>query len=93
VGPDRGPTGTPDQGQAQGLVCPLHLYVDADVHACAEQAARAAGLKLSPWLRAMARQIPLTAFSPSWQAARVEQRSHDSRTYDVRFMLRLDRPS
>jgi predicted DNA-binding protein len=30
---------------------------------------------------------------PSWQAATPGERSHDSRTYTERFMLRLDEPS
>jgi hypothetical protein len=38
----------------------------------------------------MVRQITLTDFPASWQAERSEQRSHDSRIYGKRFMLRLD---
>ena len=43
-----------------------------------------------PWLRHMVRQIALTDFPASWQEAQAEERSHDSRTYGTRFMLRLD---
>ena len=32
-------------------------------------------------------------FPASWQEARSEERSPDSRTYGTRFMLRLDEPS
>ena len=88
-----GPTATPDQGRAEGPVRPLHLSVDAALHARVQRAASAAGVKVALWRCAMVRQIPLTAFPPSWQAARVEERSHDSRRYDTRFMLRLDVPS
>jgi hypothetical protein len=52
--------------------------------------AAAAGLKIAPWLRHMVRQITMTDFPKSWQEERSEGRSHDSRTYGTRFMLRLD---
>jgi hypothetical protein len=38
----------------------------------------------------MVRQITLTDFPASWQAEPPGERSHDSRVYDTRFMLRLD---
>jgi hypothetical protein len=38
----------------------------------------------------MVRQIGLTDFPASWQEGRSGGRSHDSRHYDTRFMLRLD---
>jgi hypothetical protein len=41
----------------------------------------------------MVRQITLTDVPASWQEARSEKRSHDSRTYGTRFMRRLDEPS
>jgi hypothetical protein len=41
----------------------------------------------------MVRQIALTDFPESWQEALSGGRSHDSRHYDTRFMLRLDEPS
>jgi hypothetical protein len=50
-------------------------------------------LKITPWLRAMVRQITITDFPASWQAATPRERSHDSRTHTERFMLRLDEPS
>jgi hypothetical protein len=86
------PIETPDQGHGQGPVRHLHLHVDADLHARAERAARAAGLKLAPWPRQMVRRITMPDFPASWQAERVEQRSHDSRRYGTHFMLRLDVP-
>jgi hypothetical protein len=55
------------------------------------QAAAAAGMTIAPWLRVMVRQITITDFPTSWQAERSEERSHDSRIYDTRFMLRLDK--
>ncbi len=50
-------------------------------------------MNLAPWLRHMVRQIAITDVPASWQAARPRERSHDSRAYDTRFMLRLDEPS
>jgi hypothetical protein len=41
----------------------------------------------------MVRQITITDFPASWQEATPRERSHDSRTYTERFMLRLDEPS
>jgi hypothetical protein len=45
---------------------------------------------MSLWLRHMVRQITVSDFPASWQEAQSEPRSHDSRDYDTRFMLRLD---
>ena len=58
-----------------------------------QNAATAAGVKTAPWLRQMVRQITITDFPASWQEARPAERSHDSRTYGTRFMLRLDDPT
>jgi hypothetical protein len=82
-----------DQGDAQGPVRHLHLNVPSDLHEQVEKAAAAAGLKVAPWLRHMVRQITIADFPASWQEARSEERSHDSRVYGTRFMLRLDSPS
>jgi hypothetical protein len=46
-----------------------------------------------PWLRHLVRQITVTDVPASWQEARSEERSHDSRLYGKRFMLRLDESS
>jgi hypothetical protein len=80
-----------DSGGAEGPVRHLYLCVDTTLHARVERAAMAAGVKMAPWLRAMVRQITLTDFPASWQEATSEERSHDSRIYDTRFMLRLDK--
>jgi hypothetical protein len=58
-----------------------------------EQVASAAGMKIAPWLRAMVRQITIDDFPASWQEATPEERSHNSWTYDTRFMPRLDKTS
>jgi predicted DNA-binding protein len=82
-----------DQGESPGPVRHLYLYVASDLHEHVEKAAAAAGVKAAPWLRHMVRQVTITDFPASWQEATPRERSHDSRTYTERFMLRLDEPS
>jgi len=82
-----------DQAESPSPVRHLSLYVPSELHKQIEKAAIAAGVKVAPWLRHMARQITITDFPASWQAATPRERSHDSRTYTERFMLRLDKPS
>jgi predicted transcriptional regulator len=82
-----------DQGESPGPVRHLSLYVASDLHEHVEQAAAAAGVKAAPWLRHMVRQVTITDFPASWQEATPRERSHDSRTYTTRFMLRLDESS
>jgi predicted transcriptional regulator len=84
---------TLDQGESQGPVRHLHLYVPSDLHEHVQKAATAAGLNTAPWLRHMIRQITIADFPASWQEATPRERSHDSPTYTTRFMLRLDEPS
>jgi hypothetical protein len=92
-GLSREPIGPLDQGDAQGPVRHLYLYVASDLHARVEKAATAAGMNIAPWLRHMVRQVTMADVPASWQEARSEKRSHDSRTYTERFMLRPDEPS
>jgi hypothetical protein len=81
------------QAESYGPVRHLSLYVASELHEQVQKAATAAGLKAAPWLRHMVRQVTLTDFPASWQAATPRERSHDSHTYTERFMLRLDEPS
>jgi hypothetical protein len=71
----------------------LSLYVASALHEQVEKAAAAAGVNIAPWLRHMVRQVTITDFPASWQAATPRERSHDSRTYTARFMLRLNNTS
>jgi hypothetical protein len=71
----------------------LSLYVACELHAGVQKAAAAAGVHTAPWLRHMVRHIRLADFPASWQAEPSDERSHDSRRYDKRFMLRLDDPT
>jgi predicted DNA-binding protein len=85
--------GAPDQGPSQGPVRHLSLYVDAGLYEAVRKAAAAAGVTTAPWLRHLVRHICLADFPAGWQAAHVDERSHESRRYGKRFMLRLDEPT
>jgi predicted transcriptional regulator len=74
-----------------------HLFslVDAALHQQVRAAAKDAGVDVAPWVRHRMCQITRRNFPKSWQARTTEgkataQRSHDSRYYGKRFMLRLD---
>jgi hypothetical protein len=71
----------------------LSLYVPSELHEQVQKAATAAGVKGAQWLRHMVRQITITDFPATRQAATPRERFHDSRTHTERFMLRLDEPS
>ena len=92
-GLSRGQTGPLDQGESQGPVRHLYFSVASAFHARVEQAAAVAGVKTAPWLRHMVRQIAGEDFPETWQEVRSAGRSHDSRVYGTRFMLRLDHPT
>lgn len=81
-----------DQGESNGPVRHLYLYVGAELRENVQKAATASGVKGAQWLRHMVRQITIPDFPTSWQEERSEERSHDSCTYNTRFMLRLDEP-
>jgi hypothetical protein len=85
-----GPTEMRDGGASEGPVRHLYLYVDTALHDRVEEAAIAAGVMSAPWLRAMVRRITITDFPASWLEESSERRSHDSRIYGRRFILRLD---
>jgi len=89
-GLSRGQTAPLNQGESHGPVRHLYCYVPLTLHEDVEKAAAAASVKTAPWLRSMVRQIALTDFPASWQEARSTERSHNSRVYGTRFMLRLD---
>jgi hypothetical protein len=92
-GLSREPTGSLDQGESHGPVRHLYLYVPSDLYVRVEKTATAAGVNIAPRLRHMVRQVAVEDFPESWREAQSEERSHDSRTYGGRFMLRLDEPS
>jgi len=87
-GLSHGPTGPLEHGARQGPVRHLYRYVPSYLHTRAQTAAAAA--KTAPWLRHLVRQVTITDFPVSWQEATPAERSHVSRMYLTRFMLRLD---
>jgi predicted transcriptional regulator len=89
----RKPLENVDQGASQGPVRHLYYYVAPDLHERVQKATKAAGIKTAPWLRHMVRRIAITDFPASWHEALPHVRSHDSRHYRKRFMIRLDDPT
>lgn len=84
---------------ASRIPMPITLFfvmVDAAPHQQVKAAAKAAGVDVASWLRSMMRQIRPSDFPKGWRMRTREprkpasQRSHDSRQYWKRFMLRLD---
>jgi hypothetical protein len=63
----REPIGPLDQGESDGPVRHLYLYVASDLHARVEKAATTAGVTIAPWLRHMVRQMTIADFPASWQ--------------------------
>jgi hypothetical protein len=81
----------PGQGQR------VSLRLDPKRREQVEAAATTAGGDISAWLRHAVDLVTMADFPASWQATsseqtRAPQRSHDSRQYGTRFMLRLDDP-
>jgi predicted transcriptional regulator len=89
----REPMDIGDQGNAQGPVHHLYCYVDSHLYAAVRKVTTTARVTIAPWLRHMVRQITVADFPGSWREERLEERSHDSRDYGARFMLRLDAAS
>jgi hypothetical protein len=79
-----------DHDELQGPVRHLYLYVASDLYERVKKVTTVAGVNIAPWLRSVVRQITTTDFPVSWQEAKSAERSHDSRTYGNRFMLRLN---
>lgn len=89
-------SGKVDRGEAQGPVQHLFVTLDIELHRQMGEAARASRYPAAAWLRHLLRQITVADFPASWQAAAgtsAGRRSHDSRVYGARFMLRLDAAS
>jgi hypothetical protein len=92
-GMNHGRTGLIDDDGSHSPVRHLHLHVASELYERVEKAATAAGVNIAPWLRHMVRRISITDFPVSWQEEASDERSHDSREYDRRFMLRLNKVS
>jgi predicted transcriptional regulator len=76
----------------------IFLRIEPERRQQVEAVATTAGGDISAWLRRAIQQVTAADFPASGQAASAEQgraprRSHDSRQYGTRFMLRLDEAS
>lgn len=66
------------------------LLVEPDLLQQVRDFAAAHGGTVAAWVRHALRQVTTEAFPESWRARLTDVRSHDSRYYGQRFMLRLD---
>jgi hypothetical protein len=87
------------RNETQGPVQHLFFLVESKLYQQVRRVAEAAGADVAPWLRHMLRAITTVDFPASWRAGDAPTRglpggrSHDSRAYGQRFMLRLDEPT
>jgi hypothetical protein len=89
---------TLDRHRPPGRARRVFLRLEPELRERVDAAATAAGGDISAWLRHAVHLITAADFPASWQATSAEhkrapQRSHDSRQYGTRFMLRLDEAS
>jgi hypothetical protein len=89
-GLSRGQTGPHSRDDPQGAARHLSCTVASALHQQVQQAAAAVGVKTASWLRQMIRQVTPEDFPASWHEGHAAERSHESRRYGKRFMLRLD---
>jgi hypothetical protein len=86
---------TIDRHRPVGRAARIILRLEPERRERVETVATAAGGDISAWLRHALQQVIMVDFPASWQPTSAEQtrapkRSHDSRQYGTRFMLRLD---
>jgi predicted transcriptional regulator len=68
----------------------VHMLVEPELLQEVQDAADSHGVSMAAWLRHAMHQVTRDDFPPSWHAGEAAVRSHDSRNYRTRFMLRLD---
>jgi predicted transcriptional regulator len=71
----------------------VHMLVEPDLLHQVQEAAESHSVTVAAWLRQAMRQVTHKDFPPSWHAEAARggrPRSHDSRYYGQRFMLRVD---
>ena len=71
-------------------VPPVPVLPEPDLLQHVQEAAADHGATVAAWVWHAIRQVALENFPASWRAAETPGRSHDSRYYSQRFMLRLD---
>jgi hypothetical protein len=73
-----------------GAVPPVPVLLEPELLHQVQDAAVARGVTMAAWLREGVRQVAANDFPASGRAGEPAGRSHDSRYYGQRFMLRLD---
>jgi predicted transcriptional regulator len=76
-----------------GTVHTLSMLLEPELLQQVQTAAAVHGVTVAAWVHQAMRQVTLEDFPGSWQAEAAQDdqpRSHDSRRYGTRFMLRLD---
>jgi predicted transcriptional regulator len=71
-------------------VPPVPVLLEPELLQQVQDAAAAHGVSVTAWVRHAMRQVTIEDFPQSWRAGESSLRSHDSRYYGQRFMLRLD---
>ena len=71
-------------------VPPVPVLLEPGLLQQVQDAASAHGVSGATWLREAMRRVTLEDFPTSWRMGETAPRSHDSRYYGHRFMLRLD---
>ena len=71
-------------------VPPVPVLLEPDLLQQVQEAAAARGVSMAAWLREAMRRVTADDFPASWRTGETAGRSHDSRYYGQRFMLRLD---
>jgi predicted DNA-binding protein len=66
------------------------MLVEPELLQQVHEASAAHGATVAAWVRHAMRQVTIGGFPHSWRAGESVIRSHDSRYYGQRFMLRLD---
>jgi hypothetical protein len=68
----------------------LVVRLESNVRTQLHTAAKAAGADASAWVCHVLHQVTLEDMPTAWRTGEPDPRSHDSRYYGRRFMLRLD---
>jgi predicted transcriptional regulator len=73
-----------------GTVRTVGMLLEPEFLRQVQEAAASHGATVAAWVRHALREVTIDDFAGSWRAGMIGVRSHDSQTYDQRFMLRLD---
>jgi len=73
-----------------GTVRTLGKLLELELLQQVQESAEAHGASVAAWVRQAMRQVTLEDFPENWHTGETAIRSHDSRYYGQRFMLRLN---